>query len=156
VAGNREVHPFASPRCAILPLVTTTNYHDTFIEVAEDSRATSGEVPSAKNGAPTVAGLQYAMLADAPYVHTSDDVLFGVHADRRGVPDSDRAAARAAFFSKGQPCFRASPLTKQYGWGVHADAEGRIALVAVGSEEYARLAADPGLQHLRAMRSKRA
>ncbi|MGY1808223.1 DUF6157 family protein [Blastococcus sp. SYSU D00669] len=136
--------------------MTTTNYTDTFIEVAEDCRATSGEVPPARGGAPTVAGLQYAMLADAPYVHTSDDVLFAVHAQRRGVPDADLAAERDAFFAKGQPCFRASPLTTQYGWGVHCDGEGRMALVAVDSPEYAALAADPALAHLRAMRSKRA
>ncbi|MGY1602563.1 DUF6157 family protein [Geodermatophilus sp. SYSU D00815] len=136
--------------------MATTNYQDTFIEVAEDSRATSGEVPPPRNGAPTVAGLQYAMLADAPYVHTSDDVLFEVHAQRRGVPAAEREAEREAFFSKGQPCFRASPLTKQYGWGVHCDGAGRIALVAVDSPEYAALAADPALRHLRAMRAKRA
>jgi Family of unknown function (DUF6157) len=135
--------------------VPSTNYSGTFIEVAEDSRATTGEVPPSRNGEPTVAGLQHALVADAPYVHTSDDVLFEVHARRRGIPDAERGAAREAFFAKGQPCFRASPLTKQYGWGVHCDAAGRIALIAVGTPEYAALAADPGVKHLRAMRAKR-
>jgi hypothetical protein len=136
--------------------VTSTNYCDTFIEVAEDSRAIGGEVPPAKGGEPTVAGLQYALVAAAPYAHTSDDVLFEVHATRHGVPDAERAAEREKFFSKGQPCFRSSPLAKRYGWGVHSDSAGRIALVAVGSPEYEALATDPGVRHLKAMRSKRA
>jgi hypothetical protein len=34
---------------------------------------------------------------------------------------------------------RASMLPKKYGWGVHSDAEGRLALVAVGSDSYRRL-----------------
>lgn len=63
---------------------------------------------------------------------------------------------KTKFFSKGQACFRASPLTKRYGWGVHSNAEGKIALYAVGSEEYQKLSEDQALKHLKAMRSKRA
>ena len=51
---------------------------------------------------------------------------------------------------------RASPLGKRFGWGVHADAEGRIAIYAVDSKRYQALAADPELTQVRAMRSKRA
>jgi hypothetical protein len=36
---------------------------------------------------------------------------------------------------------RSSDLGKRYGWGVHADENGRIALYAVDSTEYAALAA---------------
>ncbi len=43
------------------------------------------------------------------------------------------------FFSKGQPCLRASDLGKKYGWGIHSDGEGRVALFAVGSPEYRQL-----------------
>ena len=39
--------------------------------------------------------------------------------------------ARKQFFSKGQPCFRASPLTKQLGWGVHCDKNGKVALYGI-------------------------
>ena len=47
-------------------------------------------------------------------------------------------------------------LAKRYGWGIHIDSHGRVALVAVESEEYQRLAADPALRHVRAFRTKRA
>ena len=95
------------------------------------------------------------MIANAPYVYTSDDVIFGVWADRKGIPEADRDAARAEFFSKGQACLRASDLGKKYGWGVHHDAEGRIALYGVESESYRRLLDDPDVQVTRAMRSSR-
>ena len=66
-------------------------------------------------------------------------------------------AIRAAFFAKPHPCLRASPLPKRYGWGVHYDAHGRIALYAMESEDYRRLsrggAGDPAL--VRAMRNRR-
>lgn len=134
----------------------TTNYFDTFIEVADDCPADVGTAPQVKSDTKTVAYLQYEMLADAPYKHTSDDVLFEVYASRQGIADSDKPAAREAFFAKDQPCLRASALGKRYGWGIKSDSEGRVALVAVDSEEYRRLVADDAISRTKAMRSKRA
>jgi len=133
----------------------TTNYFDTFIEVAEDCPADAAHEPP-EAASPTIAGLHYELIAARPYALTSDDVIFETYARRAGIPPEERAAAREAFFAKGQPCLRSSPLGKRYGWGVHADAEGRVALVSRDSAEYARLAADPDLRHTRAMRSRRA
>jgi hypothetical protein len=133
----------------------TTNYSDTFIEVAEDSPADHAQEPPAKAD-PTIAQLHYELIAAQPYALTSDDVIFETHARRAGIPEADRAAARAAFFAKGQACLRSSPLGKRYGWGIHSDAEGRVALYARESDEYARLASDAGVAHTRAMRSRRA
>lgn len=136
-------------------MVHTTNYAQTFIEVAEDCPVDHAVEPPATEK-PTIAALHYRLIAEQPFTLTSDDVIFETHAIRQEIPGSDREAARAAFFSKGQPCLRSSPLGKRYGWGVLHDAEGRVALVPRESEEYARLAADPGIAHTRAMRSKRA
>jgi len=136
--------------------MATTNYASTFIQVADDCPVTEAEVPRAKADKATVASLQYDLLAAKPYELTSDDLLFEVHATRRGVTDSDREQARNAFFAKSQACLRASPLGKRYGWGLHHDEHGRVALVGLGTEEYARLAKDDTLKQLKAMRSKRA
>lgn len=133
----------------------TTNYLSTFIEVAEDCPVDHAQEPPAGER-PTVAALHYRLIAEEPFSRTSDDVIFATHAIRQGIDDADRDAAREAFFSKGQPCLRSSPLGKRYGWGILHDAQGRVALVPRESEEYARLAADPTLAHTRAMRSKRA
>lgn len=133
----------------------TTVYVNTFIAVAPDSPVAAAEVPPLDPAKPTVAALQYDLLASRPYELTSDDVLFAVHAARQGIADDDLEAARAAFFAKDQACLRASPLGKRYGWGTHHDADGRVALVALGSPEYDRLAADADVRQKAAMRSSR-
>ena len=131
----------------------TTNYINTFIEVSEDCPAEHGvEPPIAENL--SIAALHYRLLSEEPYTRTSDDVLFETHALRKGIDPGD-ADARAEFFSKGQACLRASPLSKRYGWGTHHDEQGRVAMFPRDSDEYAALAADPSIQHKRAMRSSR-
>jgi hypothetical protein len=102
------------------------------------------------------------MIQEQPYRFTSDDVLFTVYADRKGIPEGERAAAREAYFSKGQACLRASPLGKKYGWGIHADAEGRVALFGMETAEYRSLAGGKAPRRAetvtvkKAMRSSRA
>lgn len=132
----------------------TTNYFNTFIEVAEDCPATHGETPPVR-GSKSVANLQFEMLHDHPYEFTSDDILFAVFATRKELPPEELMEQRALFFSKGQPCFRASPLTKRYGWGVHSNKEGKIALFGVESETYQNFVADDSVVKKKAMRSKR-
>ncbi|MDH6181474.1 hypothetical protein M2152_001656 [Microbacteriaceae bacterium SG_E_30_P1] len=137
----------------------STNYFDTFILVADDSPALEGVVPPTRPS-PSVAEMTYRMIAQNPYGHTSDDVIFTVWADRRGIPHDERVQAREEFFAKGQPCLRSSDLGKRYGWGIHSDSEGRVALVAVDTPEYAMLAAGSSPEEgrvrvTRAMRSKR-
>ena len=95
-----------------------------------------------------MARLQYEMLVDAPYVHTSDDVVHVSQGQRRGI-------SREEFFAKGQPCLRTSPLVKTYGWGVHHDADGRVALYPVESSAYRELASREDLKQLQGMRSSR-
>ena len=125
----------------------TTNYTDAFIEVALDCPAASAIIPP-DGDPPTQARREYEMVANHPYVYTSDDVLF----ETKGLP---KGLSREDFFSKGQPCLRASSLTKRYGWGVHSDAQGRIALIPMESAEYQLLASDAGLRHLQAMRNSK-
>ncbi|GHA36676.1 hypothetical protein GCM10007989_36000 [Devosia pacifica] len=130
----------------------TTNYFNTVILPAEDS-ASVAKIPAKPD---SVAGLQFGMLVGNPYQHTSDDVLSAVAAVRNGIPEAERDAYRQIFFSKGQPCFRASPLTKTHGWAVHADAQGRMALVDPASGILEDLTKDAGTKVLMAMRTKRA
>ncbi len=133
----------------------STNYYDTLIEPAEDCPANTSEIPPLRGEKKSVANLQYEMLAGKPYAHTSDEVLFAVFAERKGFDDAELEEQRHTYFSKGQPCFRASPLTKRYGWGVHADGDGKIALLAADSAEYQALLNDSTVTKKQAMRSKR-
>jgi len=135
--------------------VHTTNYRDTFIETAEDTKATSGTKPPSKGDKKTIAEIQYELIAENPYKYTSDDILFQVFADRNDLTEAEYKQAREQFFSKGQPCLRTSPLTKTYGFGVHCDSNGKIAIYGVETPEYKRFVADKSLAKVKAMRSKR-
>jgi hypothetical protein len=135
--------------------VHTTNYKNAFIEVAEDCPATSGEMPPVKGDTKTVANIQFDILYEHPYEFTSDDVIFQTYAIRQGLKKSELKAAREQFFSKGQACMRTSPLTKRYGWGVHNDAEGKIAIYPMESKEYQKFAKDKKLEHTKAMRTSK-
>jgi len=125
----------------------TTNYYNTFIEIADDSKETEGSAPPAKEPK-TAAQIQYEMLIDSPYHYTSDDVLYVSNGQRRGL-------SREEFFSKGQPCFRTSALSKRYGWGIHCDHEGKVAIYAVGTAQYDDLKRDGTIKQIMAIRSSR-
>lgn len=135
--------------------IHTTNYANTFIEIADDCPAQSGEAPPRKGEAKTVANMQFELLHQHPYEYTSDDVLFQVYADRNDLTKKEYREARAAFFSKGQACLRASPLTKRYGWGVHHNEEGKIALYGCETPEYKAFCKDPSLKVVKAMRTSK-
>nr|WP_243848585.1 DUF6157 family protein [Lysinibacter cavernae] len=109
---------------------------------------------------PTIASLQYELLSSAPYARTSDELLFAVHLIRAGVDESqlkpsERAEAFASFVAKPQACLRASPLGKQYGWGIHHDTDAKVALYGRGTAEYRRLADDSSVTQAMAMRLTR-
>lgn len=116
------------------------DYLDTFIAVADDSRATRGTAPPDTGVNPSVAARTFRMVAEHPYGFTSGDVIFAVFADRRGVPEQERASARREFYARSQACLRASDLGRRYGWGIHADADGQVALVGVETPAYAEFA----------------
>lgn len=133
----------------------TTNYFDTFIEVAEDTKAQFGASPPSRSDKKTIAEMQYEMIAENPYKYTSDDVIFQVFALRNDLPQSEYPAAREEFFSRGQACLRTSPLAKTYGFGIHFDRTGKVALYGMETDEYRKYLGDNSLKKLKAMRSSR-
>ena len=82
--------------------------------------------------------------------------MFDVHVQRDDISRADMEKERQQFLPKGQACMRSSPLGKRYGWGIHSNTDSKLAIYAVESEEYRRLANDAGVKHLRAMRTRRA
>jgi hypothetical protein len=134
--------------------IHTTNYFDTFIEVAEDSKANCGTPPPTKDKK-TVAEMQYELIAKNPYKYTSDDVFFQVFANRNDLTKAQYKEAREQFFSKGQPCFRTSPLTKTYGFGIHSDSNGKVALFGMETEEYQKFVSDTKIKKVKAMKSSK-
>lgn len=140
----------------------TVSYTNTFITVADDCPTPVGIVPPVRGDKPSIAVLQYELLSQNPYKHTERELIMIVHVTRLGLtPPEVKARGKAIYaelFAKPHPCLRASPLTKQYGWGAHYDGAGRIAIHAKGSAEYTALASGMGAAAvvLKAMRNKRA
>ncbi|TAE83235.1 MAG: hypothetical protein EAY81_08605 [Bacteroidetes bacterium] len=135
--------------------IHTTNYFNTFIVIADDCPTNQGEVPPTKGDAKTAANIQFELIAKNPYRYTSDEVLFQVYATKNDLTPKQHAAAKDAFFSKGQPCLRASPLTKRYGWGVHYNQDGKMAIYGAETPEYQRLLKEKKVTVLKAMKSSR-
>lgn len=99
--------------------------------------------------------MQFEIIKNHPYQYTSDEVLFRVYALKNNITEEKWESEKAKFFAKGQPCFRSSPLTKRYGWGVHFNIEGKIAIYVMESDDYKKFSTDKNLKILRALRSKR-
>jgi hypothetical protein len=132
------------------------NYYDTLIEVADDCPATEGHVPAPRGGKKTKAVVEYELLVSHPYAYTEEEIAFEVYAALHAIPNASRTKERETFLSKGHPHLRVSPLAKRYGWGLHNDADGKVALIAVDSSEYQRLMEDPRTTKVKAFRSSRA
>ena len=133
----------------------TTNYRNTLIEIAEDCPMVQGVCPPHKPEAPSIAHLQYALIQSYPYTFTSDEILFKVYYQKQQMAVSPDQAW-ADFFGRPQACLRTSPLSRRYGWGIHANDKGKIALLDAASDAYQQLLADPNIKKVKAMRSRRA
>ena len=135
------------------------NYYNTFIAVAPDTSVKVGTIPVERTGKKTVAILEYELVSAQPYTYTQEEVQFAVHVQRKAVPSAELGVKRVdlwtEFFSKPMACMRASPLPKSYGWGLHFNEEGKVALVAVESPEYERLSSSGAIEQTRALRSRR-
>ncbi|GIH81476.1 DUF6157 family protein [Planobispora longispora] len=137
------------------------NYYDTLIAVADDCPVDHAVEPPLRGAKKTVALLQFEMIDADPGALTQEDVLFESWLRRQEPAErsqAEREELRAQFFAKPQACLRASPLPKQYGWGLLFDQMGRVRLCPMESEEYRRIVAGEAgeVKVLKAMRSRRA
>jgi len=131
------------------------NYYNTLIEIAEDSPATKAEVPKPKGGKKTKPVIEYEMIANHPYKYTEEDIAFETYAVLHNIPKALWPRERQTFLSKGHPHLRVSALAKRYGWGIHNNAQGKVALIAVNSLKYKKLMKDPRTTKIKAFRSAR-
>lgn len=130
-------------------------YFDTLIAVADDCTQ-EALVPEGRGKKPTVAQLHYELISETPHKLTQADVLFTTWRLQQQLPASvDNPAKREEFFAKPRACLRSSPLGKKYGWGIHFDSKGRVALVKPDSAAYAKLQKDADVTVHKALRSKR-
>ncbi|MCP5381575.1 MAG: hypothetical protein H6912_04335 [Kordiimonadaceae bacterium] len=130
----------------------STNYYNTFITVSPDSDATEGTVPEKET---TIAGLQYSLINRSPYKFNSDDILFKIHAERNNLKNEDINLNKELFFSNPKACLRTSPLVKKFGWGLHYDENGMIAIYGVETEKYKKMTCRKDLKIIPGMRSRK-
>jgi len=131
------------------------SYKNTLITISEDSKVTSAKVPVAKNDKPTIASIEYDLIKSSPYIYTQDDIQFKTYLNKNQIEEVNVDELREQFFSKPKACFRASPLVKNYGWGIHYDDEGKVAIYDVESETYQQLFEQDEIMKVKGMRSKR-
>lgn len=136
---------------------------NTFVRIATDCPVEKGVVPVSTRAVAPAHAIHFEMLTSSPYRYTNEELIFAVHLQRSDLTPEDLDEARRlelwqALFTRSHPCMRASPLPKKFGWGVHSDAEGRLALHCAASAAYRELvrAGERGeLKLTSAMRSKR-
>lgn len=130
-------------------------YRNTLITISEDSPITSAIVPVPRNEKPTIASIEYDLIKNNPYQFTQEDVQFQTYLIKNQLDFNNESELWEQFFSKPKACFRASPLVKKYGWGIHYDAQGKVSLFDVNSETYNHLLNKGNITKLKGMRSKR-
>lgn len=131
------------------------SYKNTLITISEDSKVSSAKVPVKRNEKPTIAYIEHDLINNNPYKFTQEDVQFKTYLIKNQMEAENAAELREQFFSKSKACFRASPLVKNYGWGIHYNNQGKIAIYDVNSEMYNQLLKQDDITKLKGMRSKR-
>ncbi|GIO28363.1 DUF6157 family protein [Ornithinibacillus bavariensis] len=131
------------------------SYKNTFITISEDSTVDSGIAPQPRNNKPTIASIEYDLIHNNPYEFSQEDVQFQTYLRKNQIESNQLDELRKQFFEKPKACFRASPLVKKYGWGIHYDNEGKLAIYAVNSEAYEQFLHADQITLLKGMRTKR-
>ncbi len=138
------------------------SYQNTFILVSPDCPATNGIVPVSAKETKPVHLIQYELLTEYPYKYDYPELLFETHIRHKQISAEELGRRgqeiRDELFAKKHACLRASALPKKYGWGVHYEEVGKIAIYGVDSLEYKQLSESngSGVQILHGMRSRKA
>jgi len=131
------------------------SYKNTFIEISEDSVVNSAITPLPRNNKPTIASIEYDLISNNPYKYTQEDVQIQTYLIKNQIKSDELDEIRKHFFQKPKAWFRASPLVKKYGWGIHYDDEGKLAIYDVNSERYEQFLKSGNITLLKGMRSIR-
>lgn len=135
--------------------MNTISYQNTFIIVSEDSPVEHAVVPLPRNEKPTIASIEYDLIHQNPYEYTQEEVQFLTYLVKNPMESTMLEETRERFLAKPKPCFRASPLVKKFGWGIHYNDEGKISIYDVDSENYQQFLHLEEITILKGMRSKR-
>ena len=127
-------------------------YTNAFITLAPDCPIAVGQVPRQPM---SIAGLEYALLLAQPYPFSPPDLTLEVQRLHKQVRDDDLPSFRAWLHAKPQPCMRLSMLPKRWGWGIHFDELGRMAIFGAETSDYRHFAMRSDLRVMSARPSRR-
>ena len=128
---------------------------NTFIRIAPDCPESAGIEPPVRGGKKPVHLIHLELLRAKPYKLGHEDLIVEGELRREPPGVESKAEIRERLRQKPIPCLRTSALGKRYGWGIHFDEKGKIAVYPAGSAEYRKFAEDPGIEQTVAMRSSR-
>jgi hypothetical protein len=99
------------------------------IEVSEDSPVKFSVEPPDNSPNKTIARVSYEVLIENPYKYTEREFYYEVHVVRRNM----------SHLKHDKYNIKRLLLVKDYGWGIHRNEHGKIALVAMESPRYKEL-----------------
>jgi hypothetical protein len=112
------------------------------IKISEDSPTKKSLKPENEN---SVEAIKFDVLINHPYEYTEMEFFKEVHFNRRG-----KKHLKIETYS-----LKRLGLAKKYGWGVHINAEEKIAIVPCESEKYKILLNDHKVKISNAYRNKK-
>lgn len=103
----------------------------------------------------SIAGLEHALLSAHPYCYTPPNLMLEVQRRHKQVRAADLPSFRAWLHAKPQPCMRLSMLPKRWGWGIHFDELGCMAIYGAETSDYRNFAMRSDLRVMSARPSRR-
>ena len=121
---------------------------EVLILIATKCSMKRGTKPVSNREQPTIAMHQYDVLTEMPYQLTYEQLKDEVHGNRRGK-ELTREQSKTYMMKRSELC-------KIWGWGVHQDKNGKLALVGCETKEYRRLVKDLQVQKEKALNPSQA
>ncbi len=112
------------------------------IQIAEDCPVDRGIVQKIP-----VHVIQYEELSKHPYKYDEKNFHEQVNLIRRGKKPGELKLKKYTI--------RRNPLPKKYGWGIHVNEDGKLALVGCETKKYKELEKDPNVKKTRVSRNKK-
>ena len=116
------------------------NRKNVLIEIAEDCGIKRGTIPETEKSSDTITMIQYDELSKNPYKYNEYEFQKQVHHIRREKPE----------LNIDKYDIRRSELCKKYGWGIHINEEGKVALVGAETDQYKALQVNPSIKKVSA------
>ena len=122
------------------------NRRNVLIQVAEDCPENKGTKPLSERMHDTIACIQFDELSKNPYKYNEEEFQKQVHHIRRGKTELNITKYD----------IRRSELSKKWGWGIHINEGGKLALVGCEIEKYKELSNNSLVQKFGAYKAHKA